>query len=206
MRERLLKIAGFALTIIFLLSLPSLASAQGRGGGHGGGPPSGHPGGGPPSGVGVDRGLGTASDRSGGRSDDGLGTASDRSRGRSDAGLERARLQRDNAQHADAELRAHPDMAAALHTTANDLRAGYRAALATNPNLTFGQYVAATRIAANLGATHTNITQAAILAGLASGQSIGRTLQDLGLSSHEAKDAERQAEREIKASKAHKHS
>src|SRR5437763_11632458 len=158
--------------------------------------------GGPPAGGGVDRGLGTASDRSNGRSDSGLGTASDHSRGRSDAGLERARS---NEHDADRELRAHPDLANSLHTTAGDLRAGYQAALATNPNLKFGQYVAATRLAGNLGTSHPDITRAAILAGLASGQSIGQTLQALGLSSQEAKDAQRQADREIKASRSHNH-
>ncbi|HEX8179960.1 MAG TPA: hypothetical protein VF525_10495 [Pyrinomonadaceae bacterium] len=207
MRYMLLKVAGLALAAACVLSLPSLTAAQGRGRGGGGGGGrgmGGNPGGGPPAGVGVDRGLGRASDRSGGRSDDGLGRASEHSRGRSDAGLERAHRQRENAERADDELRDHPDMAAHLHTTANDLRAGYRAALATNPDLKFGQYVAATRLAANLGARYPNVTREAILAGLADDQSIGRTLQNLGLSSRAAKDAERQAEREIKASKAHR--
>ncbi len=212
MKSSYLKIVGLALAAALVLSLPSFAAAQGRG--RGGGPPAGvgggggrgnAGGGGAPTGIGVDRGLGTASDRSGGRSDDGLGRAAEHSNGRSDAGLERARMQRDHARRGDDELRDHPEMAGQLHTTANDLRAGYRAALVTNPELKFGQYVAATRIAAHLGATHSNITRDAILAGLDSGKSIGRTLQDLGLSSRAAKDAERQAEREIKASKAHKH-
>ncbi|HEX8843093.1 MAG TPA: hypothetical protein VF791_00405, partial [Pyrinomonadaceae bacterium] len=149
-------------------------------------------------GIGVDRGIETSSGRSGGRADDGRGIASERSNGRADAGLERARLRRENARRADDDLREHPEMARRLHTTANDLRSGYQAALATNPNLEFGQYVAATRLAANLGTRHPNITRAAILAGLAEGHSIGRTLQDLGLSEREAKEAKKRAEREIK--------
>ena len=107
-------------------------------------------------------------------------------------------MQRENARRADDDLREHPEMAGRLHTSANDLRAGYTAALAADPDLKFGQYVAATRLAANLGRRHPNVTRAAILAGLANDRSIGRTLQDLGLSSRAAKDAERQAEREIK--------
>ena len=110
-------------------------------------------------------------------------------------------MQRDNARRADEDLREHPDMPARLHTNANDLREGYRAALATNPELKFGQYVAATRLAANLGARHPNVTREAILAGLADGQSIGRTLRNLGLGSDEAKDAERRVNREIKESR-----
>lgn len=188
-----------ALACLLLLGAQSLASAQGRGrgGGVGGGRGSGGGGIGNPGG-GVDRGISTSSERSNGRADTGRSTASDRSNGRSDAGLERARLRRENSQHADEELRDRPEMAARLHTTANDLREGYRAALVTNPNLKFGQYVAATRLAANLGERNPNITTSAILNGLASGRSLGQTLQDLGLSDREASEARKRVEREIK--------
>jgi len=196
-------LAGLALACVFVLCGSAEAAAQGRGHGGGGGVGRGGGVGGPPAGGGVDRGLGTSSSASNGRADNGRGNASDRSNGRSNAGLERARMQEQNAHDADKELRDHPGEAAALHTTANDLRDGYRAALAANPNLKFGQYVAATRLAQNLGATHPNITRDAILAGLANGRSIGQTLQDLGLGSQEAKDTERQANRQIKESKRH---
>src|SRR5207253_6783825 len=104
----------------------------------------------------------------------------------------------ENLSDANRELTKHPGVANAVHTNANDLRAGYQAALLNNPNLTFGQFVAATRLGQNLGRKNPNITRDAILAGLANGKSIGQTLQDLGLSSHEAKDAKKQAEKEIK--------
>ena len=201
MQNALKMIARFGLVVVFIAGFQVMASAQGRGRGAGAGPPAGKPSGGPPSGVGVDRGIGTSSDKSAGRADTGRGTASDRSNGRSDAGLDRARLQRQNSQKADNELRDHPGFAANLHTTANDLRSGYQAALAANPNLKFGQYVAATRLAANLGARNPNITTNSILAGLAAGESIGQTLQDLGLSKQQAKDAQKRADREIKDAK-----
>lgn len=175
--------------------------AQGRG--HGSGAGRGNAGGGPPAGVGVDRGLGNASSRSGGRSDDGLGNASTRSNGRSDTGLERARHASSNLNKADDDLRDHPGLPRALHTNANDLRAGYQAALATNPDLTFGNYVAATRLSQNLGSRFPNITRAAILNGLASGRSMGQTLQDLGLSERESKDARKQVDRELKDARKH---
>src|SRR5712691_9377368 len=152
MQNALKMIARLGLVFVLMAGLQVMASAQGRGRGTGGGSPAGNPGGGPPSGVGVDRGISTSSDRSAGRADTGRGTASDRSNGRSDAGLDRARLQEQNSKQADKELNDHPGMAANLHTTANDLRSGYQAALATNPNLKFGQYVAAKRLGANLGA------------------------------------------------------
>ena len=190
----------FAALVCFVaLSLTTAAYGQGKGGGGGrGSAGSAGSGGGPPAGVGVDRGLGNASGRSNGRSDDGLGTASDRSNGRSDAGLDRARMAADNRHEADKELREHPGVANTLHVNANDLRDGYQAALATNPSLKFGQYVAATRLEQNLSARFPNVTRVNILAGLANGDSLGRTLRNLGLSSDEANAAKKQAEREMK--------
>jgi hypothetical protein len=189
MRSKSLMTLGIALLgILFLAGAQLTAFAQGRGR-SGGGPPSG------PSGVG--RGIGNPGIRSGGRSDDGLGNASDRSRGRSDDGLNRARGQGD-APRTDQDLNKFQGIANKLNTTPEALRAAYQAALAANPNLKFGQFVAANVIASNLGATHPNITTAAILAGLQNGRSIGQTLQDLGLSNDEAKQAEKEAKHEIK--------
>ena len=189
-----------AIICVFVLSLTTSAFAQGRGRGGGGGRGSGNSGG-PPPGAGVDRGVGNASSRSNGRSDEGLRTASERSKGRSDAGHERARLASNNLRNADRELREHPRLANALRVNANDLRAGYQAALATNPELKFGQYVAATRLEQNLGPRFPNVTRQAILDRLAAGDSIGEALHHLGLGSNEANAAKKQAEREIKAAK-----
>jgi len=174
------------------------AQGKGRGGGVGGGRGSGS---GPPSGAGVDRGLGNASDRSDGRSDDGLANASTHSNGRSNAGLDRARRAQDNLRRADNDLNDHPGVPQTLHVSANSLRSGYQAALVKNPDLTFGNYVAATRLAQNLGSRFPNITRDNILADLASGQSLGRALQDLGLSSQESKDARKRVDEEIKQAK-----
>ena len=201
--NKLVRKGAYTLALCALVLLVATgAFAQGRGRGGGGGRGSGSAGG-PPPGVGVDRGLGNASSRSGGRSDDGLGNASTKSNGRSDTGLERARRASSNMRRADDDLRDHPGVPRALHTNANDLRAGYQAALATNPDLTFGNYVAATRLSQNLGSRFPNITRDAILNGLASGRSLGGTLQDLGLSERESKDARKQVDREIKAARKH---
>ena len=189
------------ITVAITLVVTATASAQGRGHGGGGGGGRGASPGGPPSGVGVDRGLGRSSDASMGRSDEGRGNASTRSNGRSDAGLERARMASQNLHDADNDLRHHPNIARDMHVNANTLRAGYQAALVTNPNLTFGNYVAATRLAQNLGARNPAITRDAILAGLADGDSIGKTLRNLGLTSDEASAAKKRVERQIKESK-----
>lgn len=195
------KLALFGL-LITSLSLSVMAQGKGRGGGGGGGRGSGSGNaGGPPPGVGVERGIGNSSVRSEGRSDKGRENASAKSGGRSDAGLERARIASSRLRDADRELRDHPNMARALHLNANDLRAGYQNALLINPDLKFGHYVSATRVSQNLGSRHPNITRDRILVGLASGRSLGQTLQDLGLSDREANDVRRRAEREIKEAK-----
>ncbi len=197
MKYQMLRTLGATLVAIaFGLAVVTSAAAQGRGrgGGSGGGRGSGM---GQPSGVGVDRGLGRSSDASNGRADSGRDNASVRSNGRSDAGLDRARIASENLSDANRDLVRHPGITNVVHTNANNLRSQYQAALANNPNLKFGQFVAATRLAQNLSGRHPNITRTAILAGLASGRSIGQTLQDLGLSSPEAKATRKQAEREI---------
>ena len=134
-------------------------------------------------------------------SDDGRSNASTKSNGRSDAGIERARRASSNLRRADDDLRDHPRLPRTLHTNANELRSGYQAALATNPDLTFGNYVSATRLGQNLNRRFPSVTRDSILAGLASGRSLGRTLQDLGLSEREAKDARKRADAEIKAAR-----
>ncbi|MDT5121875.1 MAG: hypothetical protein QOC96_1357 [Acidobacteriota bacterium] len=193
MKTKSLTTLGIALlSIIFIAGAQVTASAQGRGRG------GGNPGGGPPGGSpGVGGGIGTASGRSGGRSDSGLGNASGKSGGRSDDGLNRARAGGD-APRTDKDLNKFQGIANKLNTTPEALRTQYQAALAANPNLKFGQFVAANVIASNLNARHPNITTAAILSGLQSGKSIGQTLQDLGLSNNEAKAAEKEAKREAK--------
>jgi hypothetical protein len=186
------------ITVTFAVAFAADASAQGRGRGGGG---RGASPGGSPSGAGVDRGLGRSSDASLGRSDEGRDNASTRSSGRSDAGLERARMASQNLHDANNDLRRHPHLANDMHLNANDLRAGYQAALATDPNLTFGNYVAATRLGQNLGGRNPAITRDAILAGLANGDSIGKTLRNLGLTNDEAKAAKKRVEKQIKESK-----
>jgi len=102
---------------------------------------------------------------------------------------------------ANKELEAHPGIAGSLHVTANGLRSQYQVALAQNPNLTFGQFVAATRLAHNLGRNNPSISRDAILSGLAAGRSLGQTLKDLGLSPKESKQAKKEAEREFELSR-----
>ena len=192
----------FLCLLVLVLATGAFAQGKGKGGGGGSGRGGGSgSGGGPPTGVGVDRGLGNASERSKGRSDDGLSNASTKSNGRSDAGHERARRAGNNLRRADDDLRNHPGIPRALHTNANDLRAGYQAALVTNPDLTFGNYVSATRLSQNLGRRNPNITRPASLNGLFSGRSRGPSLQDLGLSERDSKEVGGRVARELRVAR-----
>ena len=191
-----------AIAIILTLVCADAAFAQGRGGG--GGRPSGAGGGrpstaGPPAGIGVDRGLGTARGRSNGRSDTGLGNASTRSGGRSDDGLGRARGR--STMPDNEELRRYTGISKKLGTTPEALRSQFDAALAANPDLTWGKFVSANVVANNLSRRFPAITSTAILAGLQSGDSLGETLQNLGLGEKQAEEVEKAAKREIKESK-----
>lgn len=92
-------------------------------------------------------------------------------------------------------------IATKLNTTPEALESAYQAAKAANPKLTHGQFVAANMVAHNLGEKNPAITTQALLDGLKNGQSIGKTLQSLGLSAKEAKEAERQADRDAKTAR-----
>ena len=197
--SKLIRNGAYTVSLCLLLFLlATSAFAQGKGKGGGGGRGGGSSAGGPPAGRGVDRGIDNSSSKSGGRSDEGRNNASDKSNGRSDAGLERARRASSNLRRADDDLRDHPRLPRTLHTNANDLRAGYQAALARNPDLTFGNYVSATRLSQNLGSRFPGVTRDAILDRLASGRSLGQSLRDLGLHERDEKEARKRVERELK--------
>ena len=89
-------------------------------------------------------------------------------------------------------------IAAKLGMGADALETAYLAAKQANPNLKRGQFVAANMVAHNLSEKNPSITTQVILDGLKSGKSIGQTLQGLGLSAAEAREAQRQAARDTK--------
>ncbi|HEY6222780.1 MAG TPA: hypothetical protein VIW26_03280 [Gemmatimonadales bacterium] len=89
-------------------------------------------------------------------------------------------------------------IAAKLNTTPEALETAYKDAVAANPKLTRGQFVAANMLAQNLGSKNPGITTQAILDGLKSGKSIGKTLESLGLSEKDADKAQDEANGEIR--------
>jgi hypothetical protein len=108
------------------------------------------------------------------------------------------------SQSSNAAKPSHPSdtfqgVAKKLGTTPEALETAYATAKQANPKLKRGQFVAANILAQNLSSKNPAITTQAILSGLQSGKSIGQTLQSLGLSSQEAHDAQRQADRDAKA-------
>jgi len=95
-------------------------------------------------------------------------------------------------------LKSFRGIAAKLNTTPEALQYAFESARAANPKLSRGNFIAANVLADNLGARHPNITTGAILSGLQSGKSVGQTLQSLGLSASEAKQAKRAADHDTK--------
>jgi hypothetical protein len=89
-------------------------------------------------------------------------------------------------------------IASKLNTTPQALESAYQAALAANPKLTRGQFIAANVLSQNLGTKDPKITTQAILDSLKAGKSIGNTLQSLGLSAKDSKNAQATASREIR--------
>lgn len=200
MKLKIFSVAAAAFVVAFVFSVDGFAQGRGRGGGR----PAAA---GSPAGAGVNSGVGNASTRSGGRSDDGFSTASTRSNGRSTSGLDRARSARANADSiSDTEINRYRGLSRRLGVTPEEVRAQYEAALLLNPDLTFGNFVAANMIADNLSrqGRFPNVTSAAILSGLANGDSIGQTLRSLGMPKDEANDLRKDAEERIKAAKRHK--
>jgi hypothetical protein len=199
MKNKIFSVLAAAFVVAFVFGVDAFAQGRGRGGG-GGRPATA----GPPTGVGVDRGLGNASTRSNGRSDDGLSTAATRSNGRSTTGIDRARLARANANAlSDSDINRYRGLSQRLGITPDEVRAQYESALLLNPDLTFGNFVAAHMIADNLGrqGRFPNITSGAILTGLADGHSIGKTLRSLGMAKDEANDLDDDVKERIKAAK-----
>jgi hypothetical protein len=95
-------------------------------------------------------------------------------------------------------LKAFRGVAVKLNTTPAALQNAFENARAANPKLSRGNFIAANVLADNLGARHPNITTPAILSGLQNGRNMGQTLQSLGLSGAEAKQARRAADRDKK--------
>src|SRR5687768_17379639 len=195
--NKFLVCTGLALAFVMCVAV-QVDFAQGKGRGGGGGRPAGagQPGGG-------NRGIGNASVRSGGRSDTGLGNAGAKSNGRSTAGLDRAQRARESANAlSDNELNRYRGLSRKLGVTPEEMRARYEAALLQNPDLNYGNFVAAHVIADNHRTRFPAITSSAILAGLANGDSIGQTLQNLGMSKEQSRTAREIADDKIKAAKA----
>ena len=93
-------------------------------------------------------------------------------------------------------LKSFRGIAAKVNATPEELQTAYEQAKSANPKLTRGQFIAANMLGHNL--SDKGITTEKILAGLASGKSMGQSLKSLGLSDQEAKQAEKAADREVR--------
>lgn len=176
-----------------MLSGAASVFAQGNSGNRPGG--SGRP----TSNPGSSRGMETQRSGSGRRMDDGFGRTSAPSKSRSQNRTKDRKYV--DGIPTETELRRFGGVARKLDTTPEALRDSFEAARKMNPDLNFGQFVAANVVADNLGSRHPQITASAILFGLENGDSLGRTLRNLGLPKDEAKRAEKDAKRKIEKSR-----
>jgi hypothetical protein len=103
-------------------------------------------------------------------------------------------MARDNADRvSETDLNRYRGLSRKLGNTPEDMRALYESALLTNPNLKFGNFVSAYVVADSLGERFPNVTAEAILLGYENGDSLGRTLRNLGMTKEQAKSAEENA-------------
>ena len=93
-------------------------------------------------------------------------------------------------------LKSFHGIAAKLNTTPEAMQTAYEQAKSANPKLARGQFIAANMLGHNL--SDKGVTTDKILAGLASGKSMGQTLKSLGLTDQEAKQAEKAADKEVR--------
>src|SRR5438094_2541612 len=93
-------------------------------------------------------------------------------------------------------LKSFRGIAAKLNTTPEAMQTAYEQAKSANPKLTRGQFIAANMLGHNL--SDKGITTDKVLAGLASGKSMGQTLKSLGLTDQEAKQAEKAANKDVR--------
>jgi hypothetical protein len=167
--------------LVFLLVASLTVWAQGKGGG---GRPSGT-GGGPPSGAGMgNSGMGSSHSDMGGTANSGRPA---------DAGKPTTTGSQAHSQQSLKDSQINSGAFRMLETktgmSSADLQALYTSSGAKN----FGQFVSAIVVSKNL-----NLDTNAVLDGLKT-QSLGQTLQSLGVSPEDAKKAEAQAKKDAKA-------
>jgi len=196
--KKTLFIVSGALIALLFVGAGSNALAQGKGKGR----PSSA---GNPGNSGSNRGQSGSDDIGKGNSNNSQGNSSNasaKSNGNSNNANDRARIANEKASKmSDTELNRYRGLSKKVGSTPEKMRAYYEAALLTNPDLKYGNFVAANVIADNLHDRFPAITSDAILGGLAKGDSLGRTLQNLGLSNEQAKIAKRDADDKIKIAK-----
>ena len=177
-------IAVFAV-VLFILSATMAANAQGRGRGGGqgnsGGPPS-------SSNAGGNRGNSAPDMRSNGRN-------SDIPKGHSNDHNGQVAKDRNMTPN---ELNRYRSISKKLGIAPEKLHSLYLTESKLNPNLTFGQFVAANTVSHNLNSRYPGVTSGAILVGLRNGHSIGQTLKTLRVEPAVADRAEKEAKKQIK--------
>ena len=164
--------------LVLVLAAAVAAFAQGRSGGHAGGPPAG-------AGSGMGPGMGNPMGNSSGHGPGDMGPSSHSSPNNGPAGMSQTQQPLKSSQINGGAFRM---LEKKTGMTSDQLQQLYQSSGAKN----FGQFVSAIVVSKNLG-LDTN----QVLDGLKT-MSLGKTLQSLGVSSKDSKDAIKKANQEIK--------
>jgi hypothetical protein len=157
------------LGLIFAVSSDVLAQGRGRGGGGGNGR-------GNSGGQTVNRG-----------NSGGINTNSSQNRRNDDRVNE-------NRKNTGGQNNRYNGLSRKTGISSQKLRSWYESERALNPDLTYGQFVAANMIAGN----HDGISAQEILSGLGNGRSIGQVLQDEGWSENQIKKERKRIKSKVK--------
>lgn len=187
-------LAIFVGVVLLCAATGSSASAQGKGKGGGQGKGSGKTVGSPPilaTDTSTSNSHGKSNGKGNSKSNGNSDTASDvntNSHGNGKGNSQNAKQKA--AQLTDKDLNRYKGLSKKLGTTPEEMRNKYEKALATNPDLTYGNFVSAHMAADNLGGRYPNVTSDAILIGMSRGRSLGQTLQDLKVSPQHSQSAQ----------------
>jgi hypothetical protein len=133
------------------------------------------------------------SDTRGGKSNDDLW---DNDRNRRNSGRTN-NSRRDNVNKTD-NLNRYNGLSKRTGIAPEKLQSWYQSERTLNPDLTYGQFVAANMIAENRGSRYPQLTTEAILSGLRKGESLGQTLKNLGLRGSDYDREKKRVKNEIK--------
>jgi hypothetical protein len=180
---RAIKFFSLLATLVLCFSLACDAFAQGKGKGNSGGQGRGN------SGSSANSGRGSADVDKG---------KEDRGKGRDDRDDDRSANDRGRKSGEDGNNHRYDALGRKLNMSGESVRDWYEREKQLNPDLTYGNFVAANMIARNHGSRYPNLTTEAILRRMRDGESLGQAMKNLGVNDRDIKQEKKRIKKEIK--------